>query len=99
MLNHLGTKRIFNVLLLAIVLIYEKYFSQSIALRIVYDVIKTCSLVVKYDDVVSSLYTDFTLPVQVYESAAFYCPAMFFQLHKPPVFIDEVQYAPELFTY
>lgn len=26
-------------------------------------------------------------------------PAMFFQLHKPPVFIDEVQYAPELFTY
>jgi predicted AAA+ superfamily ATPase len=24
-------------------------------------------------------------------------PAMFFQLHKPPVFIDEVQYAPELF--
>ena len=26
-------------------------------------------------------------------------PAMFFQLHKPPVLIDEVQYAPELFTY
>lgn len=26
-------------------------------------------------------------------------PAMFFQLHKPPVFIDEVQYAPELFSY
>lgn len=26
-------------------------------------------------------------------------PAMFFQLHKPPVFIDEVQYAPELFPY
>lgn len=26
-------------------------------------------------------------------------PAMFFQLHKPPVFIDEIQYAPELFTY
>lgn len=26
-------------------------------------------------------------------------PAMFLQLHKPPVFIDEVQYAPELFTY
>lgn len=26
-------------------------------------------------------------------------PAMFFQLHPPPVFIDEVQYAPELFTY
>ncbi len=26
-------------------------------------------------------------------------PAMFFQLHQPPVFIDEVQYAPELFTY
>lgn len=26
-------------------------------------------------------------------------PAMFFKLHKPPVFIDEVQYAPELFTY
>lgn len=26
-------------------------------------------------------------------------PAMFFQIHKPPVFIDEVQYAPELFTY
>lgn len=24
-------------------------------------------------------------------------PAMFFQLHKPPVLIDEVQYAPELF--
>ena len=26
-------------------------------------------------------------------------PAMFFQLHEPPVFIDEVQYAPELFAY
>lgn len=26
-------------------------------------------------------------------------PAMFFQLHNPPVFIDEVQYAPELFSY
>ncbi|HWS28539.1 MAG TPA: ATP-binding protein [Clostridia bacterium] len=26
-------------------------------------------------------------------------PKMFLQLHKPPVFIDEVQYAPELFTY
>ncbi|MBT9777306.1 AAA family ATPase [Clostridium sp. MCC353] len=26
-------------------------------------------------------------------------PAMFFQIHKPPIFIDEVQYAPELFTY
>lgn len=26
-------------------------------------------------------------------------PAMFFQLHRPPVFIDEVQYAPELFSY
>lgn len=26
-------------------------------------------------------------------------PAMFFQIHKPPLFIDEVQYAPELFTY
>jgi predicted AAA+ superfamily ATPase len=26
-------------------------------------------------------------------------PAMFFQLHPPPLFIDEVQYAPELFTY
>lgn len=26
-------------------------------------------------------------------------PAMFFQLHKPPIFIDEVQYAPELFTF
>lgn len=26
-------------------------------------------------------------------------PAMFFQLHEPPVFIDEVQYAPELFPY
>lgn len=26
-------------------------------------------------------------------------PAMFFQLHKPPLFIDEVQYAPELFPY
>jgi len=25
--------------------------------------------------------------------------AMFFQLHRPPVFIDEVQYAPELFPY
>jgi predicted AAA+ superfamily ATPase len=24
---------------------------------------------------------------------------MFFQLHKPPIFIDEVQYAPELFPY
>lgn len=26
-------------------------------------------------------------------------PALFFQLHQPPVLIDEVQYAPELFTY
>lgn len=26
-------------------------------------------------------------------------PALFFQIHKPPLFIDEVQYAPELFTY
>lgn len=26
-------------------------------------------------------------------------PEMFLQLHKPPVMIDEVQYAPELFTY
>jgi predicted AAA+ superfamily ATPase len=26
-------------------------------------------------------------------------PAMFLQIHQPPVFIDEVQYAPELFTY
>lgn len=26
-------------------------------------------------------------------------PAMFFQLHQPPILIDEVQYAPELFTY
>ena len=26
-------------------------------------------------------------------------PAMFFQLHKPPMFIDEIQYAPELFPY
>ncbi|MDO5116361.1 MAG: ATP-binding protein [Synergistaceae bacterium] len=26
-------------------------------------------------------------------------PRLFFQLHKPPVLIDEVQYAPELFTY
>jgi predicted AAA+ superfamily ATPase len=26
-------------------------------------------------------------------------PAMFFQLHRPPILIDEVQYAPELFTY
>lgn len=26
-------------------------------------------------------------------------PAMFMQLHKPPVLIDEIQYAPELFTY
>lgn len=26
-------------------------------------------------------------------------PAMFFQIHKPPVFIDEVQYVPELFPY
>lgn len=26
-------------------------------------------------------------------------PALFFQLHKPPVCIDEVQYAPELFSY
>lgn len=26
-------------------------------------------------------------------------PKMFLQLHKPPVIIDEVQYAPELFTY
>ncbi len=26
-------------------------------------------------------------------------PALFLQLHEPPVLIDEVQYAPELFTY
>ena len=26
-------------------------------------------------------------------------PAMFFELHTLPVFIDEVQYAPELFSY
>ncbi len=26
-------------------------------------------------------------------------PKMFLQIHKPPVFIDEVQYAPELFAY
>ena len=26
-------------------------------------------------------------------------PEMFLQLHKPPILIDEVQYAPELFTY
>ena len=26
-------------------------------------------------------------------------PKMFLQLHRPPVLIDEVQYAPELFTY
>jgi predicted AAA+ superfamily ATPase len=26
-------------------------------------------------------------------------PQMFLQLHKPPLFIDEVQYAPELFVY
>ncbi len=26
-------------------------------------------------------------------------PALFFQLYAPPIFIDEVQYAPELFTY
>lgn len=26
-------------------------------------------------------------------------PAMFFQIHQPPILIDEIQYAPELFTY
>lgn len=26
-------------------------------------------------------------------------PALFLQLHKPPIIIDEIQYAPELFTY
>ena len=26
-------------------------------------------------------------------------PAMFLRIHKPPVLIDEAQYAPELFTY
>lgn len=26
-------------------------------------------------------------------------PKLFLQIHKPPLFIDEVQYAPELFTY
>ena len=26
-------------------------------------------------------------------------PELFLQLHKPPVLIDEIQYAPELFTY
>ena len=26
-------------------------------------------------------------------------PALFLQMHQPPILIDEVQYAPELFTY
>lgn len=26
-------------------------------------------------------------------------PRMFFQIHRPPLLIDEVQYAPELFPY
>lgn len=26
-------------------------------------------------------------------------PELFLQLHKPPILVDEVQYAPELFTY
>ena len=26
-------------------------------------------------------------------------PELFLQIHQPPVLIDEVQYAPELFTY
>jgi hypothetical protein len=26
-------------------------------------------------------------------------PILFFQIHKPPIFIDEIQYAPELFPY
>ena len=26
-------------------------------------------------------------------------PKMFLELHRPPILIDEVQYAPELFTY
>lgn len=26
-------------------------------------------------------------------------PQLFLELHKPPVLIDEVQYAPEIFTY
>ena len=26
-------------------------------------------------------------------------PTMFFQIHQPPILIDEIQYAPELFTY
>ena len=26
-------------------------------------------------------------------------PALFLQVHKPPIFIDEIQYAPELFSY
>lgn len=26
-------------------------------------------------------------------------PALFLQIHKPPILIDEIQYAPELFTY
>ncbi len=26
-------------------------------------------------------------------------PELFLQIHKPPILIDEVQYAPELFTY
>ena len=26
-------------------------------------------------------------------------PALFLQIHRPPVLIDEIQYAPELFTY
>ena len=26
-------------------------------------------------------------------------PALFFQLHRPPLFLDEIQYAPELFPY
>ncbi|MBQ9696948.1 MAG: ATP-binding protein [Acidaminococcaceae bacterium] len=40
-----------------------------------------------------------TLDDLVARDMAKHDPALFLQLHKPPVLIDEVQYAPELFSY
>ena len=40
-----------------------------------------------------------TLDDLVARDIAKHDPALFLQLHKPPVLIDEVQYAPELFSY
>lgn len=49
-------------------------------------------------DKVSPQAKEVTLDDLVERQLATEDPAMFFQLHKPPVLVDEVQYAPELFV-